>query len=282
MNNWTGERLETFVYNSVTAEHLHRYGLALELARGKNVLDIACGEGYGSNLLSDCARNVTGVDIDSDTITTARGKYQKANLSFLIGSAADIPLPDGSVDIVISFETLEHHPYHVEMFKEVKRVLVKDGLFFISTPDKKNYSDIPAYTNSFHVKELYRSEFCELAGSFFTNYEVFDQKYLTGSLITGPSDQRMPFRFYQGDYNAVNTHEFADLAVYNICLASDASLPILCNSFFDASAFQAEWYDRNFKDLKDTYEQSFCFKVGKAITAPLRAAGRLFNKKPGV
>lgn len=65
--NWTGERLETFVLNDSTIEHLHRYAIAKELAQGKHVLDIACGEGYGSNLLASSARFVDGVDIDQST-----------------------------------------------------------------------------------------------------------------------------------------------------------------------------------------------------------------------
>ncbi|HNP61759.1 MAG TPA: hypothetical protein PKM72_13020, partial [Nitrospirales bacterium] len=45
---WTGERYVPGVIGDIELEHLHRYYLARELAVGKDVLDIACGEGYGS------------------------------------------------------------------------------------------------------------------------------------------------------------------------------------------------------------------------------------------
>ena len=54
---WTGERLVTQVTDQAMVEHLHRYALAMDLAKGKIVLDIASGEGYGSNLLSTVAGN---------------------------------------------------------------------------------------------------------------------------------------------------------------------------------------------------------------------------------
>ena len=82
---WTGERMETFVLNELTIEHLHRYALAFEFADGKKVLDIACGEGYGSNLLATKASHVSGMDIDKATIEKAKAKYDKDIAVFLWG-----------------------------------------------------------------------------------------------------------------------------------------------------------------------------------------------------
>jgi len=62
-------------------------------------------------------------------------------------------------DLVVSFETIEHHDEHEQMLAEVKRVLKPDGMAIISSPDKAIYTDKPEYHNSFHVKELYREEF---------------------------------------------------------------------------------------------------------------------------
>ena len=106
--SWTGERLETFVLNDSTIEHLHRYAIAKELVQGKRVLDIACGEGYGSNLLAASADFVNGVDIDQVVIAHAAEKYKKENLSFSQGSVEKIPFDANTFDMVVSFETLEH------------------------------------------------------------------------------------------------------------------------------------------------------------------------------
>ena len=81
--NWTGERLETFIYGDVVVEHLHRYAMAEMFVKDKIVLDIASGEGYGSNILSKTARQVTGVDIDKQAVEKASQKY-KAGKNHLI------------------------------------------------------------------------------------------------------------------------------------------------------------------------------------------------------
>jgi protein-L-isoaspartate O-methyltransferase len=56
---WTGERLEPHITNETMLEHLHRYAVAVELVNGRTVLDIACGEGYGTSLLSAKAEKIT-------------------------------------------------------------------------------------------------------------------------------------------------------------------------------------------------------------------------------
>ena len=141
IKTWTGERLETFVFNDNTVEHLHRYAITIDYIKGKTVLDIASGEGYGTNLLSKYAEKVFGVDIDETSIELAKKKYSSKNLEFKIGRADLIPLEDSSMDVVVSFETLEHHDKHQEMMLEIKRVLKPGGILIMSTPDKKYYTD---------------------------------------------------------------------------------------------------------------------------------------------
>ena len=137
IKDWTGERLETFVFNETTIEHLHRYAIAMEFCSGKTVLDIACGEGYGSNLLSAKATHVTGMDADAITIEKATAKYKRDNLYFVQSKAEKIAAADTEFDIVVSLETLEHLSDHTAMMKEIKRVMKPGGLLIISTPDKK-------------------------------------------------------------------------------------------------------------------------------------------------
>src|SRR5574344_122099 len=92
----TGERFIPGMGEDITLEHMHRYLVARELARGKIVLDIASGEGYGSYLLSGVATSVTGVDIAEEAVRHAQAKYAAHNLKYIQGSAAAIPLPDAS------------------------------------------------------------------------------------------------------------------------------------------------------------------------------------------
>jgi 2-polyprenyl-3-methyl-5-hydroxy-6-metoxy-1,4-benzoquinol methylase len=160
------ERLTTDLFTMSSVEHLHRYAIAADLCRGKDALDIASGEGYGSNLLAKVAKSVVGVDISSEVIKQASVKYARANLTFRDGAADAIPLGDSSVDVVVSFETLEHHDKHEGMLAEIKRVLRPDGIMIISTPDKLFYSDVTGYRNAYHVKELYLDEFKALIERF--------------------------------------------------------------------------------------------------------------------
>src|SRR5215211_7143354 len=186
---FTGERYVPELHGDIALEHIHRYLQASELAQGKIVLDIASGEGYGSAMLAGKAKHVTGVDISIDAVKHARKRYQKENLDFKVGSCADIPLPDRSVDLMVSFETIEHHDQHEKMMQEIKRVLRPGGLLLISSPDKYNYSVEPGYTNPYHVKELYLHEFKNLLARYFKNIVYFGQRVVYGSNILAESER---------------------------------------------------------------------------------------------
>jgi ubiquinone/menaquinone biosynthesis C-methylase UbiE len=150
----TGERLMTDNRSENVPEHLHRYALACRLASGVDTLDIACGEGYGTNLLASHAASVVGVDVSADAIAHASQKYKRSGLRFLHGSATAIPLPDGSVDLVVSFETLEHLREQDEMLRDIRRVLRPGGKLIMSSPDKRFYSDATGHRNQYHLREL--------------------------------------------------------------------------------------------------------------------------------
>jgi SAM-dependent methyltransferase len=223
---WTGERLVPTVQGDVACEHLHRYALACELVKGKVVLDIACGEGYGSSLLARNALEVIGVDISADVVAHARAVYPHDNLSFRTGTCSDIPVASGSIDVVVSFETLEHHDRHHEMMAEMRRVLRPGGALVISTPDKRTYSDIPGYANPFHVRELYREDFENLLRQYFHHVMIVGQRMCHGSLIAPLADQPgIGHANFRGNFSVIREHRgFVD-ARYVIGLAWDDGEP---------------------------------------------------------
>lgn len=181
---FTGERFIPTESGEIRHEHLHRYAWCRQFAVGKAVLDIACGEGYGSAMLAEVAASVKGVDISREAVEHARRTYEEVpNLTFLEGNAADIPLPDESVDLVVSFETIEHHDRHVEMISEIRRVLRPDGVLIISSPNRPVYSDKAGHHNEFHVKELDFAELDELLRAKFEKVRYYGQRLAVGSAV---------------------------------------------------------------------------------------------------
>lgn len=292
---WTGERLETFVFNENTLEHLHRYALASEFCKSKTVLDIASGEGYGSNILSNFADHVTGVDIDEKTIELATNKYRKRNLEFKVGRADKIPVLSNTIDVVVSFETLEHHDKHDEMMNEIKRVLKRNGILIISTPDKKYYSDEPQYKNPFHVKELYYNQFRELIDRNFINSIFFFQKIVNASLIL-QENHVDDISFYEGDFQNF-THKKTINPVYLIAIASDSVINNPGHTLYRSSTvekFEAEKQKILIENLKiqikgneeviqikeeviRLVKRSWSYKIGNLLLTPIRFLRKIFN-----
>lgn len=181
---FTGERYVPTEAGEIRHEHLHRYAWCARLVEGKDVLDIACGEGYGSAMLAHRARSVKGVDIAGDAVAHASATYQGIHgLEFMQGNAAEIPLDDNSVDVVVSFETIEHHDRHREMLSEIRRVLRPDGLLVISSPNRVVYSELAGHHNEFHVKELDFAEFDAVLQEQFDDICYFGQRLAVGSSI---------------------------------------------------------------------------------------------------
>ena len=128
---FTGERFLPACTGEIAYEHWHRYAFARRFVAGKRVLDAACGEGYGSALLGEAAASVVGVDIDGPTIAHAGSRYgNDGRVRFIEGSCTELPLPDASIDVVVSFETIEHlrEEDQPRMVAEFARVLSPGGI----------------------------------------------------------------------------------------------------------------------------------------------------------
>ena len=182
---FTGERFIPGQGGAIELEHLNRYYFVVHQIdlKGKTVLDIASGEGYGSNIIAKHASKVIGVDISFEAIEHAKNKYKANYLEFVQGSVVEIPMEESSVDVVVSFETLEHHDKHDEMIIEIKRVLKVDGILIISSPDKYYYSELPNTLNKYHIKELYNEQFKQLLNKYFNFTFHYSQRMILGSII---------------------------------------------------------------------------------------------------
>ena len=181
---FTGERFTPECVREIWYEHWHRYAFARPLAKGKRVLDAACGEGYGSHLLSDVAAEVVGIDVDAASIEHARARYQGApNVRFEVMDATRLSFSEGAFDLVVSFETLEHLLEQEQLIEGFSRVLKDDGVLLISSPDKRTYSEVAGFHNEFHVRELYREELLDLLNPHFSDIRLYGQKLLFQSVL---------------------------------------------------------------------------------------------------
>lgn len=284
--DFTGERFIPDIDGVIRLEHLHRYAFARDLTTGQDVLDIACGEGYGSAMISENAKSVTGVDIAADAIAYARQTYVRENLTFLEGSATKIPVADASVDVVVSFETIEHLEDHEAMLAEIKRVLRPGGILVISSPNKKIYSDETGYSNPYHVKELYTEEFLALVSRYFENVRHYAQKILAASVIAN-TESVSPLSVTAD----MKQDDKFERRRYDMIVASSKALPVLANSIFETeesslNPYKSEEMLRHYKGeidkvlegnerlLTELSEKESAFNRAYAVQAGIEALER--------
>ncbi len=118
----------------------------------------------------------SNVEIDEATVTHAIAAYNAPNLRYVQGDALAIPLPDASVDVVVSFETLEHLRDQNRFLLETRRVLRPNGLFIVSTPDRLVYSAPGQAPNPYHLLELSVPEFTVLLERHFSQHRILAQR----------------------------------------------------------------------------------------------------------
>jgi SAM-dependent methyltransferase len=128
---------------------------------GRDVLEAGCGEGYGADLIANEARRVIGLDYDESAVEHVRSRYPRVEMRY--GNLAELPVPDGDVDVVVNFQVIEHLWDQGQFVTECFRVLRPGGALLVSTPNRITFSpgrDTPI--NPFHTRELNAAELTEL------------------------------------------------------------------------------------------------------------------------
>jgi glycosyltransferase involved in cell wall biosynthesis/SAM-dependent methyltransferase len=223
---FTGERFTPERDGPIAHEHLHRYLFALQFCAGKDVLDIASGEGYGAFVLARVARRADGVDLSPEAVRHAVARYRRENLTYRQGSCTEIPIADASVDVVVSFETIEHFTEHERFLAEIRRVLRPGGVLIISSPDRVTYSPPGKPANPYHVRELTSDEFKRLVDSHFEHVEFGGQKATAGSLILPDGDDPAALEcFSSAEPGSFSQQATIARPLYVIAVASSGPLP---------------------------------------------------------
>ncbi len=165
------------------AEHLARYAALAPFVKGRRVLDIACGEGYGSWFLKEWgAREVVGVDISEAAIDAARGLFSREGVTFRVGDACKAPdyLGHGSFDVIVSFETVEHVA-DPEAFLRGVRILAAPGAMIVVSCPNDHVAMPPEQSNPYHLRKYTFEEFKQLA----TGVLGLDAQWLLGANVQG-------------------------------------------------------------------------------------------------
>lgn len=163
-----------FMYPSIETEHLSRYKFALNYVSGKNVLDIACGSGYGSYLLAKegNASHVTACDINESALRYGNHRYAHANVVRSYEDATKYR-KDSHFDVAVSFETIEHLKEYDKFLDNIYHSLKPQGAFLVSTPIvPKTRTECG---NPYHAIEWSLNDFQELIKKRFAIEGVYVQ-----------------------------------------------------------------------------------------------------------
>jgi len=168
----------------IADDHLERYRFARRYVHGKHVLDIACGIGYGSQLLLEGgAASYQGVDIQEQVIEQAQKNYGTSKARFSVDSITTFSA-SRPFDVIVCFETIEHVPDFRGALKNLLTLLAANGTLLISSPHRRVVSphsrlltDKPR--NRFHVQEFIPEELMEelnVVGFAKSRQELFGQR----------------------------------------------------------------------------------------------------------
>jgi SAM-dependent methyltransferase len=145
--------------------HMARYSLAHSHCQGKRVLDVACGEGYGSRLLKNWgATEVYGIDVSSDAISHAQKHFSGEGVQFYCAAAENLLqlLVDQKFDLIVSLETIEHLENPEKFLSDLKCLLNPGGCIIVSCPNDNWYFPLDTESNPYHLKKYQFEDFRSL------------------------------------------------------------------------------------------------------------------------
>jgi SAM-dependent methyltransferase len=256
---FTGERYIPGTRGEIWIEHWHRYHFARRWCAGRAVLDVACGEGYGSALLAKDAASAIGIDISAEAIAHARAQYAFiSNLRFESASCTQLPVENASIDVAVSFETIEHIAEQAQFLAELARVLRPGGLLVLSCPNRLEYRDKRAFENPFHVKELYRDELAKLVSAHFPHVAWYGQRPSFFSVIAPEAGEGAAGQLVEVDEaDPSSASPRLDSPLYFMLVASrDAAMLATVPPLLSVLADRDDWvhhdYEKVMRDLTTT------------------------------
>jgi SAM-dependent methyltransferase len=167
------ERLANDPTSELWGEHRARYRFATSMAIRGSVLDIACGAGFGLVMLRQVVARAIGMDLDAEGLAAARRTHP--GLALARADGVRLPLKDGQMDAVVSFETLEHIPDAEALLAELRRVLRPGGQLVLSTPNRDFGPPSLHQGNPYHVREFTGPELRDMLARYFGSVVLYGQ-----------------------------------------------------------------------------------------------------------
>jgi 2-polyprenyl-3-methyl-5-hydroxy-6-metoxy-1,4-benzoquinol methylase len=152
--------------------HLAVYEWITARVTGKRVVDLACGEGYGTGLLATAAKTVVGVEANPETFEHARLRYVADNIRF---ERTLVEMFDEEVDASVFLQTIEHVEDPKGILEQIKGTLAPGGIAYVSTPNLLTLAPPGAEksNNPFHLREWRPDEYLELCLEVFDKVEMY-------------------------------------------------------------------------------------------------------------
>jgi 2-polyprenyl-3-methyl-5-hydroxy-6-metoxy-1,4-benzoquinol methylase len=166
---------------------------------GSRVLDMACGEGYGSAVLARGAESVLGVDANPEAFEHARLRYAGQNLRFERGMVENHGEP-AAYDAVVFLQTIEHVQDPLAVLRHFRSLLAPGGAVYVSTPNLLTLAPPGAdkSSNPWHIKEYRAHEFDALCRTVFGHVELLG--------LVHSRKLRVHELALAGGWDAVHTH----------------------------------------------------------------------------
>jgi SAM-dependent methyltransferase len=180
-----GERMVVEYYQSSPEEYLiylfHEasYRFAQNLVKG-SVLDLGCGSGYGTAMLSRTAQRVVGADVSLKALEHARKEFGRNGVEFFqLSEDLGLPFADREFDAVVCFQVIEHVRDHERFAAEIARVLKPHGLAILATPDRSTrlFSWQKPW-NRWHLREYSAETLSGVLSPFFNSVEM---RFMSGT-----------------------------------------------------------------------------------------------------
>lgn len=159
--------------NPLFRQYLAAYEYALQFAKDKVVLDVGCGEGYGTNLLASVAKKAVGIDYSKEALDKASKNYASDKTVFFRNNINHIVLADESFELIVAFQVIEHLARPHILLSKIRDLLKVSGIFLLSTPNK----EASIIENPYHYMEYDRETLKRLLDKYFSRVEIYGMRF---------------------------------------------------------------------------------------------------------